>query len=83
MFTLISPEKSGVKFINHLPVNLMSEENVLSYQYYFNGSGVAIGDINNDGFPDIYLTANKKKNKLYLNKGNLVFEDIVVFLLEK
>ncbi len=76
MFTLISPEKSGVKFINHLPVNLMSDENVLSYQYYYNGSGVAIGDINNDGLPDIYLTANKKKNRLYLNKGNLVFEDI-------
>lgn len=50
--------------------------NIIEYLYYYNGGGVAIGDVNNDGLPDVYFSANQRPNKLYLNKGNLKFEDI-------
>ena len=51
--------------------------NILDYLYYYNGGGVAAGDINHDGLTDLYFSANSKgNNKLYLNKGNMQFEDI-------
>lgn len=66
--------KSGIEFKNMLSET--ADFNILDYLYFYNGGGVAIGDINNDGLPDIYFSGNQVKNKLYLNKGDLQFEDI-------
>jgi hypothetical protein len=74
LFTLMSPEKTGFDFVNEIVNN--KELNIFKYRNFYNGGGVAIGDINNDGLPDIYMTANMGPNKLFLNKGNLQFEEI-------
>lgn len=74
LFTLLPPEDTGIDFSNDL---VSSEDiNILEYLYFYNGGGVALGDINNDGWVDIYFTSNQGENKLYLNKGNFEFEDI-------
>ena len=73
-FNVVKPENSGLKFNNQLQQN--GNLNIIEYLYYYNGGGVAIGDINNDGLEDIYLTANQKADKLFLNQGNLKFKDI-------
>ncbi len=74
LFTLTSTNETGIEFINNVPYT--EEFNTYTYRNFYNGGGVAIGDINNDGLPDIYFTGNIVDNKLYLNKGNWVFEDI-------
>ncbi|WP_186754449.1 VCBS repeat-containing protein [Echinicola salinicaeni] len=74
LFELVDSKKSNISFQNKLTEGLNT--NVLMYEYFYNGGGVAIGDINNDGLDDIYFTANMSENKLYLNRGEMVFEDI-------
>ncbi len=74
LFEKLSSEESNVNFSNQLDES--KNISILDYLYYYNGGGVALGDINNDGLVDIYFTSNQGKNKLYLNKGGNKFEDI-------
>ncbi|MGD1946478.1 MAG: VCBS repeat-containing protein [Croceivirga sp.] len=74
LFDNPSPNKTGIDFTN--TIEETEDLNILDYLYFYNGGGLAIGDINNDQLPDIYFSGNQVKNKLYLNKGNLKFEDI-------
>lgn len=74
IFNTISSADSGVNFSNTLTEN--DSLNYFTYPYIYMGGGVAAGDINNDGLIDLYFTGNQVSNKLYLNKGNLKFEDI-------
>jgi enediyne biosynthesis protein E4 len=74
LFHNLSPKETGIFFSNDIVET--EDFNILEYIYMYNGGGVAIGDINNDGLPDIFFTANQNENRLYLNKGNLKFEDI-------
>lgn len=73
-FNNVESSISGIDFSNDLLSN--GKLNIIEYLYYYNGGGVALGDINNDGLDDIYFTANEKADKLYLNLGNLKFKDI-------
>jgi len=74
LFVSLPAQKTGVDFIN-----LLTETeafNIIDYLYFYNGGGVSVGDINNDGLIDIYFSSNQGPNKLFLNKGKMVFEDI-------
>ncbi|MEO6960450.1 MAG: VCBS repeat-containing protein [Puia sp.] len=74
LFTQLKPEHSHVTFRNTLHEN--EDYNVDTYEYLYNGGGVSIGDLNNDGLQDILFTGNMSPDRIYLNKGNLQFEDI-------
>ncbi len=73
-FRLLSPTESGIEFSNQINEDYVY--NILNFEYLYNGGGVAVGDINNDGLPDLYFSGTFVSNRLYLNKGNLKFEDI-------
>lgn len=74
LFTPLTSSETGIDFENtNIDTDTLS---IIDYLYYYNGAGIAVADINNDGLPDIYFASNTGGNKLYLNKGNLKFEDI-------
>jgi len=74
LFTLLTPQKTGITFNDTLTEGLNT--NVLMYEYFYNGGGVGVGDLNGDDLPDLYFTGNMTDNKLYINKGNMQFQDI-------
>ncbi|WKN42414.1 VCBS repeat-containing protein [Tunicatimonas pelagia] len=74
MFTLLPPDETGIEFRNDIEDT--RERSILIYSNYYGGGGVGIGDINSDGLPDIFLAGNLVGDRLYLNQGNLKFEDI-------
>ncbi len=76
IFERLSPEKTGIDFGNILSERPTPHRNELLFEYFSNGGGVAVGDLNGDGLDDVYFTGNMTYNRLYLNKGNLVFEDV-------
>lgn len=73
-FELLTPEKSGVHFANHLTPT--EEFNMYTFRNFYNGGGVAVGDLNGDELPDLFFTGNMTSNRLYLNQGDLTFRDV-------
>jgi len=73
-FRTLSTQESGISFSNTLTDEVIF--NILNYPYFYNGGGVAAGDINGDGLPDLFFTSNQGQNRLYLNQGDLSFKDI-------
>lgn len=74
LFEKLSSGQTNIDFVNQITENEIN--NVLNYEYFYNGGGVASADFNNDGLQDLYYTANQGTDKLYINKGDLKFEDI-------
>ncbi len=74
LFREVSPKESGIRFANQLQET--DTANSIFYEYYYNGAGLAIGDVNNDGLSDLFFGANMTESRLYLNRGNLSFSDI-------
>jgi hypothetical protein len=74
LFRLLGPQQTGVTFANTITTS--DSLNVQSYYFVYNGGGVAVGDIDNDGLSDLFLTGNMVSSRLYLNKGGMRFEDI-------
>src|SRR6267378_1525948 len=74
LYKQLTPGRTGVTFANTSTTT--DSENVQTDVYVYNGAGVAIGDIDNDGLPDIFFSGNMVSSRLYLNKGNMRFDDI-------
>lgn len=74
LFRLVPGSESGIDFANN--IHESDSFNILTYEYIYNGGGVALGDFNGDGKQDIFFTGNSEPNRLYLNEGNLKFRDV-------
>ncbi len=76
LFSELNGKETGLVFENTLTTT--NDFNIYKYRNFYNGGGVGLGDVNNDGLTDVYLTANQLPNKLFLNKGNFKFEDVTI-----
>jgi len=76
VFEQLTSDQTNITFSNTITDHIDTKENLFDYDFFYNGSGVGVGDINNDGLLDIFFCANQEQNRLYLNKGDFVFEDI-------
>jgi hypothetical protein len=74
LFSYVKSSHSKIKFQNNIPVNVLT--NKFTYEYVYNGAGVSVGDLNNDGLDDIYFLSNLEDNELYLNNGNFEFKEV-------
>lgn len=74
LFQKLPGEQTGIRFINKLVES--PEQNIITYEYFYNGGGVAAADFNKDGLVDLFFTSNQQPDKLYLNKGNWSFQDV-------
>ena len=74
LFSKLSGNETGIKFNN--AITQTAKYSVMTYNYYLNGGGVAVGDFNNDQIPDLFFTGNQKADRLYINKGQFKFEDV-------
>jgi hypothetical protein len=74
LFTLPDYDHTNIDFLNRL--DYTESYNTYTYRNFYNGAGVGLGDLNSDGLPDIYFCGNLAGNRLYINKGNFVFEDV-------
>jgi hypothetical protein len=74
LMELLPASKTGIDFTNKLQED--EDLNIITFEYFYNGAGVGVGDINNDGLQDLFFAANMSASKLYLNKGQFKFEDI-------
>ncbi|HEY6107701.1 MAG TPA: VCBS repeat-containing protein, partial [Gemmatimonadales bacterium] len=74
LFKRLTPQRTGITFANTITTN--DSVNVQTDVYVYNGAGVAVGDIDNDGLPDLFFTGNMVSSRLYVNKGDLRFEDV-------
>lgn len=74
LFRAVPADESGVRFVNAVADS--AEFNIINYLYFYDGGGVAVGDVSGDGLPDLYFTANQGPNRLFINQGNLRFEDV-------
>jgi len=76
IFTKVEDSISQLKFSNTIKENIETKENLFNFDYFYNGAGVGVEDLNNDGLLDVFFSANQVPNKLFINKGNLEFTDI-------
>ena len=76
LFRMLSPQRTRIDFQNTLSEQPTPHRNELLYEYFSNGAGVAVGDVNGDGLDDLFFTGNMTYNRLYLNRGDMVFEDV-------